>query len=124
MELMSEEEIEDEISISSDEELLTIDADCQTEASHCHRESQTHFWSSHESEADVTIKEFFLAMGFRFDSNFAVDNIRKYYAKFPVAKQFTENRFNRTNPQSHHSTAVKDFTTALALKHSVSSAAE
>jgi hypothetical protein len=34
MELMSEEEIEDEISISSDEELLTIDADCQTEASH------------------------------------------------------------------------------------------
>jgi hypothetical protein len=33
-------------------------------------------------------------MGFRFDSNFAVDNIRKYYAKFPVAKQFTENGFN------------------------------
>ena len=63
-------------------------------------------------------------MGFCEESIESIEMIQKYFREFPVAKQFVENGFQQTVRQSRHSIAVKDFSTALALKHSLSSAAD
>ena len=70
------------------------------------------------------LKDMYTACGFKIKSSFCSESVKQFYNQFPVAKKFVENGFSRSSAQSHHSSFVKEYTVASALKHSVASAVD